>query len=92
VFSLEGEEAEGPTVTVSGTLPIDHLYTHVLFQSGVMHSFVNPVFTKKLASRPDEMDVQLYVTTPLGSTYCNDVILRNCAIQLEGRDLLVNLV
>jgi len=38
------------------------------------------------------MNVQLYVTTPLGSTYYTDVIFRNCAIQLEGRTLPTNLI
>jgi len=46
VFSLEGEEAEDPTVTVSGTFLIKHLYTHVLVDSGAIYSFVNPVFAK----------------------------------------------
>jgi len=92
VFSLEGEEAEDPTVTVSGTLLIKHLYAHVLFDSGSTHSFVNPIFAKKLASRPDEMDVQLYVTTPLGPTYYTDVIFRNYAIALEGVVLPADLV
>jgi len=50
VFPLEGEVAEDPTITVSGTLPINHLYAHVLFYSCAAHSFVNPVFAKKLTS------------------------------------------
>ena len=68
MFSLKGEEAEDPTVAVSGTLLIKHLYADVLFDSGATHSFVNTAFAKKLASKPSEMDVQLYVTTPLQST------------------------
>ena len=92
VFSLEGEEAEDPTVTVSGTLLIKHLYAHVLFDSGATHSFVNPAFAKELASKPSEMNVQLYVTTPLGSTYYTDLVFKNCPIQLEGRILPVDLV
>ena len=88
VFSLEGEEA----ATVSGTLLINHFYAHVLFDSGATHSFVNPVFAKKLASRPDEMDVQLYVTTPLGPTYYTDVIYKDCAVTLEGKVLPADLV
>ena len=62
VFSLEGEEAEDPTVIVSGTLLIKHLYAHVLFDAGATHSFVNPAFAKVLASKPSEMNVQLYMT------------------------------
>ena len=38
------------------------------------------------------MDVQLYVTTPLGSTYYTDLVFKNCTIQLEGRVLPVDLV
>jgi len=89
---LEGDEAENLTITVSGTLLIKHLYAHVLFDSGATHSFVNPVFVKKLTNKPSEMDVQLYVTTPLGSTHYTDVVFKNCTIQLEGRVLPVDLV
>ena len=59
MFCLEGDEAENPTATLSGTLLVNHLYVHVLFDSGASDSFVNPVFTKKLASKSDEIDVQL---------------------------------
>ena len=92
VFFLEGEEAEDLTATVSGTLLINHLYAHVFFDSSATHSFVNPVFVKKLASRTDEMDVQLYVSTPLGPTYYTDVVFRNCAVTLEGVVLPADLV
>jgi len=52
----------------------------------------NPVSAKKLASKASEMDVQLYVTTPLGSTYYTDVVFKNCTIQLEGRVHPANLI
>jgi len=92
VFCPEGEEAEKLTTTISDTVLIQHLYTHVLFDSGATHSFVNPVFAKKLASKPNEMDVPLYVTTPLGSTYYTDVVFKNYTIQLEGRIVPVDLL
>jgi len=92
VFSMRGEEAEDPTVAVLGTLLIKHLYVHVLFDSGATYSLVNPAFAKKLASKPSEMDVQLYVTTLLGSIYCTDLVFKNCTVQLEGRVLPVDLV
>ena len=92
MFCLEGDEAENLATTVSGTLLLKHLYAHVVFDSGAIHSFVNPVFVKKLASKPHGMDVQLYVTTPLGSTYYTDIVFKNCTIQLEGTVLSVYLV
>jgi len=55
VFYLEGDEVENLTTTVSGTLLIKHLYAHILFDSGATHSFVNPSFAKKRASKPSEM-------------------------------------
>ena len=64
MFSLEGEEAEDPTITVSGTVLINHLYAYVLFDSSATHSFVNSAFAKKLTNKPSEIDVQLYVTSP----------------------------
>jgi len=92
VFYLEGEEEENPTATISSTLAINHLYAHVLFNSCATHSFVNLVFAKKLASKPDEMDVQLYVTTPLGSTYYTNIVFKSCTIKLEGRVLPADLI
>jgi len=92
VLSLKGEEAENPTVAVSGTLLIKHLYAHVLLYSDATHSFVNPIFAKKLASKPSNMDVQVYVTTPFGSTYYTDDVFKNCTIHLEGRVLPLDLV
>jgi len=80
IFYLEGEEVENSIPTVSSVLLINHLYTHILFDSGATHSFVNPAFAKKLASKPNEMDVQLYVTTPLGPTYYTDAVFKNYAI------------
>ena len=92
MFCLEGDEVEDPTNTVSGTLLINHLYAHVLFDSGATHSFVNPAFAKELASKPSEMNVQLYVTTPFGSTHYTDLVFKDCAIQLEGRVLPADLI
>ena len=92
MFSLEGGEAEDRIATVSGTLLINHFCAHVLFDSGATHSCVNPVFAKKLASSPDEMDVQFYVSTPLGPTYYTDVIYRNCVVTLEGKFLPADLI
>ena len=89
---MEGEEAEDPTATMSSTLLVDHLYACVLFDFGATHSFVNPELAKKLAGKPDEMDKQLYVPTPLGSVYYTDIIFKNCAINVEGRVLPADLV
>ena len=92
MFSMRGEEAEDPTVAVSATLFIKRLYALVLFDLGANIFFGKSCLLKKLASKPSEMDVQLYVTTPLGSVYYTDLIFKRCTVQLEGRVLPIDLV
>ena len=89
---MEGEENEEPANTVSGILLVNHLYTRILFDSSATYSFINSEFTKKLTSTPDEMDIQLYVATPLGTTHHIDFILRDYAVKIERRTLLTDLV
>jgi len=89
---LEGEEAKYPIATVSDILLVNQLYASVLFASSATHSFVNPEFAKKLTSKLDKMDIQLYVTTPLGSIYHTDIIFKDYAINVEGRIISADLV
>jgi len=53
---------------------------------------VNPEFGTKLAVKPNGIDLQLYVTTPVGSVYHADIIFKNCVINVEGRILSTDLV
>ena len=89
---MEGEDTGDHTNIISDTLLVNHLYTHILFNSGTARSFVNFEFVKKLASKPDEMDIQIYVTTPLGTVYHTDIIFGDCAVNVEGRTLPADLV
>jgi len=61
------EELEDPHAVVSGTLLVNDLFTRVLFDAS--HSFINPVTTERLACKLGNIDVQLCVTTGLGSIY-----------------------
>ena len=51
------EELEGPRAIVLGTLLINHLFTRVLFDTGATHSFINLVTSKRLACKPEDVDV-----------------------------------
>jgi len=77
---------------VSSILLINHLYTHILFDSGATCSFVDSEFTKKLASNPGEMDIELFMTTPLKTTQHIDLIFRDYAVKVENRTLPPDLV
>ena len=53
---------------------------------------MNSEFLKNLASKPDEIDVNLYVTNSLGTMYHTDLIIRDCAVNVEGKTLSANFV
>jgi len=41
------EAFEGPNTTVTSTLLVNHLYAHVLFDSGATNSFTTPKLVEK---------------------------------------------
>ena len=77
---------------VSSTLLVKHLLTRVLFDAGAPHSFIIPVIVKRLASKLDEMDVQLCVATPIGSIYQIEAVVRKCPITIHDKIFLTDLV
>ena len=89
---MEGEGAGEPASTVSGILIVNHLHARILFDSNATQSFVNFEFARKLTSKPDEVDIQLYVTTPSGTIYHTELIIRDCAVNVEGKTLSANFV
>jgi len=70
----EKEETENSIAIITGTLHVNHLCAHVLFDAGATCAFINPKFAKKLACKSKEMDVQLSVVAPLRSIYHTNVI------------------
>ena len=73
-MEAEKEGEEDPHVVVSATFVVNTLATKVLFDAGVMHSFVNPTTITQMACVLKELDVQLCVTTPMGSIYLADYL------------------
>jgi len=77
---------------VLGTFTVNTLPTKVLFDASPTHSFINPAIAKRLACAFEEMDVQLCVSTLIGSLYQADVIVRNCSITIQNRLFVADLV
>ena len=76
MFCLEAEEGgEDPRTVVSGMFTVNALSTKVLFDAGATHSFINPATVKRIACVPEEMNVQLCVSSPLGSLYHASLIM-----------------
>jgi len=77
---------------VLGTFIVNTLPTLVLFDAGATHSFINPTTARRLACLLDEMDVQLCVTTLVGSIYQVELIVRNCPVVIQDRMFTADLV
>jgi len=71
VYCLEAEEEkdEDPHTVVSGTFVVNTVPVKVLFDAGATHSFINPNTAAQMTCVPEELDVCLCVSTPIGSTY-----------------------
>jgi len=48
-------------------------------------TLLNSEFANKIASKPDKMDIQFYVTTPLGTIYHTNPIFRDCTVNVERK-------
>ena len=68
------------------------LPTRVLFDAGATHSFISPATAKCLACDIEDMNVHLCVTTPIGSVYPTDQIVRECPVVIQNQEFLANLV
>ena len=82
---MEKKRPRIPNAVVSGTLLVNTLPTHVLFDAGATNSFINLATAKGLTYKLDEMDVRLRVTTLVGSVYQTKAVVRNYAIVVYER-------
>jgi len=72
--------------------PANTLPTKVLSDAGATHSFINPATAKRRACAVEDMNVHLCVSTPIGSVYPIDQIVRDCPIVIRNREFFVDLV
>ncbi|GLT26683.1 hypothetical protein SLA2020_017290 [Shorea laevis] len=76
---------------ITGTLPINSDYAHVLFDSGASHSFIARSYALKRASPIDAFDFELHVDTLLRGVMTTKDVCRIVDIYIDGRQLSANL-
>jgi len=76
----------------SGTLLVENVYVHALFDMGAIHSFVTPEVASKLSCVPMEIDYEMCVSTLVGLVVTSDVMLKDCPIIINERKFPANLV
>jgi len=88
----EQEKGDDSHTVVSGTFTVNAVPVKVLFDAGAMHSFTNPNITARMSCTPEELDICLCVSTPIGSSYQTELIVRNCEIIIKDKPFLANLI
>ncbi|GKV02919.1 hypothetical protein SLEP1_g15296 [Rubroshorea leprosula] len=79
------------TDVITGTLPVNSDYAHVLFDSGASHSFIARSYVLKRALPVDTSDLELHVDTPLGGVMTTREMCRTMDIYIDGRRLSASL-
>ncbi|GKV34706.1 hypothetical protein SLEP1_g43056 [Rubroshorea leprosula] len=79
------------TEVITGTLPANSDYAHVLFDSGASHSFIARSYVLKRALPVDTSDCELHVDTPLGGVMTTREVCRTVDIYVDGRQLSARL-
>ena len=94
VYCLEADEEgdEDPHVIISGMLLVNTIPVTVLFDAGATHPFINPDTASRMNCDYTDLDIQLHVTTPVGSVYQTERVARNCTIIISGRSFRGDLV
>ena len=92
VFAMTHRDAQATFDVVTGTLRIHTLFVRALIDPGSMHSFVSVSFAGLLGMLIDNMDFDLFVTTPLGESIVVNQILRDCCVMIGYKEMTVDLV
>ncbi|GKV43021.1 hypothetical protein SLEP1_g50363 [Rubroshorea leprosula] len=79
------------TDVITGTLPVNSDYGHVLFDSGASHSFIARSYALKRALPVDTSDLELHVDTPLGGVMTTREVCRIVDIYIDDRQLSASL-
>ena len=92
VFAMNVEDAEASNDVVTGTFHICLRKAFTLIDSGSTHSFTSTSFAKWLTVPPSKMEVNLEVSTPMGSPVIASLVYRSCPISIDDRTLIVDLI
>ena len=85
-------DAQATSDVVTGTLRIHTLFARALIDPSSTHSFVFVSFVGLLGMSIDNMDFDLFITTPLGDFVVVNKILKDCCVMIGYRDMTINLV
>ncbi|KAI3706879.1 hypothetical protein L6452_24918 [Arctium lappa] len=83
-FNMTAEEAVEIQDVVTGTFPIDSIFSKVLFDSGANRSFVSPNFVHKLHVKPKKLSQGFEVEVADDSRVLVGEVYDGCSIDIDG--------
>jgi len=89
---LTRQNAQASNVVVTSTLFVCSQDAHVLFDTGVTHSFVSSCFALRLAKSSSFLDETLVVTTPVGDNLLAKSVYCSRDVSIKGKVLPTDLV
>lgn len=78
MFALTQQNASTSDQVAIGTIPVDSINAHVLFDYDSSYSFASPKFITSLNSISEELNKPLYVATYLKKVFPIDILFKNC--------------
>ncbi|KAI3735955.1 hypothetical protein L6452_15482 [Arctium lappa] len=91
-FQMTTEEAKASTDVVSGTFLLKSVPARVLFDSRASFSFVSSSFCLKLPMPTTSLEDALVVDLADGDQVVIRDIIRNCKLEIEGREFPIDLM
>ena len=67
VFALIQQKAQTSNAIVEGAFTLSRYTARTLFDPGTTHSFISNAFANELNKSPESLQIQLIISTPLGT-------------------------
>ena len=70
---------------------LSRLWARILFNSGALHSFIATSCVEELGLEVETLEKSLYVSSPLGTRVCVQLICQNWELEIFGILLMVDM-
>nr|XP_043639279.1 putative uncharacterized protein DDB_G0293878 [Erigeron canadensis] len=92
VYAMGANEARDDPNVIIGTFPLNNVYASMLFDSGVVRSFISFEFKELIDKKPSELDETYYVEYANGNEYKTKEIISDCKLTLDEKDYSIDLI
>ncbi|XP_042964590.1 uncharacterized protein LOC122298801 [Carya illinoinensis] len=92
VFALTFDDADTSPDVVTSILSLFSHRALVLFDSGATHSFISSKYACLSERAPKPLEPMMSVSSPLGKSVNCQFVLKRCAIKIQDRYLLADLI